>query len=150
MKPYTDRTALESPRAECTRGLTLFELLVVLAILALLATLIAPRVIGYLGRAKSDIARTQIGNIATALELYFYDVGAYPDAEDGLAALASPPHGVETWRGPYFKDEAGLIDPWGRPYLYIRADNGDAFVVTTLGRDGAEGGEGEDTDLSKS
>lgn len=133
------------------KGLTLFELLVVLAILALLATLIAPRVVGYLGRAKSDIALAQASNIAASLELFYIDHGRYPNEAEGLAALIAPPEGNNpaSWRGPYFKEEQGLIDPWGRDYLYEVNENGEAFWIISFGRDGAEGGEGDDTDIRR-
>ncbi len=131
------------------QGLTLFELLIVLAILAFIATLVAPRVVGYLGRAKSDIARTQAANLASSLELYFLDFGRYPTPDEGLAALVAAPENAETWLGPYLKDESGLTDPWGRAYLYSVAETGDAFEVYTLGRNGEEGGDGEDADIRK-
>lgn len=131
------------------RGLTLFELLVVLAILAFLATLVAPRVVGYLGRAKSDIARSQAANIAASLELFFLDYGRYPTNEEGLIALVEAPAGSTEWRGPYLKEETALTDPWGRPYLYSPETSAEAFEVASLGRDGAEGGDGEDADIRK-
>lgn len=131
------------------RGLTLFELLVVLAILAFLATLVAPRVVGYLGRAKSDIARSQAANIAASLELFFLDHGRYPTEEEGLAALVDGPVNSTQWHGPYLKEETALTDPWGRVYLYTPDQNIDAFEVVSLGRDGTEGGSGEDADIRK-
>ncbi len=131
------------------QGLTLYELLIVLAILAMLATLIAPRVVGYLGRAKSDTARTQLSNLATSLELYFFDVGTYPTEDQGLKALLEAPAGITSWRGPYLKEIEGLTDPWGRTYSYKLDLETDIFTVSTLGRDGVEGGKGEDADIFK-
>jgi len=131
------------------RGLTLFELLVVLAILAFLAALVAPRVIGYLGRAKSDIARTQAANLAASLELFFLDFERYPTPEEGLQSLVTAPSGATAWRGPYLKDQGGLIDPWGRPYLYEQDPETEEFTVGSLGRDGEEGGSGENEDIRK-
>ncbi len=130
-------------------GLTLFELLVVLAILAFLAALVAPRVVGYLGRAKSDIARTQAANLAASLELFYLDFERYPTMEEGLEALVTAPEGAVAWRGPYLKDAGGLIDPWGRPYLYEQDPETEEFILASLGRDGAEGGSGEDEDIRK-
>lgn len=130
--------------------MTLFELLVVLAIIALLATLVAPRVVGYLGRAKSDIAVSQLSSLVSSLELYAIDQGGeYPSAELGLRALVEAPVGVDTWTGPYLRDVDGLIDPWDRPYLYRLNQDNTQFVVFTLGKDGVEGGEGENRDLEK-
>ena len=148
MTQYTDQH-------QCARrkqkGLTLFELLVVLAILTLLATLIAPRVIGYLGRAKSDVARAQAANIAASLELFYIDHDRYPDASEGLDALLTAPASddAQFWRGPYFKEETGLTDPWGRPYLYEVDETRDGFTVISFGRDGVEGGEGDDADIRR-
>lgn len=142
MKRFTEDKTKE-------RGLTLFELLVVLAILALLATVIAPRVVGYLGRAKSDIALSQATNIASSLELFYFDMGRYPTPDEGLAALVNQPAGEASWRGPYLKEEIAIIDPWGEPYGYeINPDN-ELFKVTSFGRDKAEGGDGEDADIIK-
>lgn len=131
------------------QGLTLFELLVVLAILALLATLIAPRVVGYLGRAKSDIARSNVSGIASSLELFYLDYGRYPTPKEGLSILARAPEtgGDGLWRGPYIKDETNFTDPWGRTYLL--EVTGDAFTIRSLGRDGEPGGDGEDADIEK-
>jgi general secretion pathway protein G len=122
---------------------------VVLAILAFLATLVAPRVVGYLGRAKADIARTQAANIASSLELFFLDFGRYPTEEEGLAALIRAPDGAAEWSGPYMKEESGLTDPWGQLYLYAPAEGGNTFEVASLGRDGKEGGDGEDADIRR-
>src|SRR5262249_34856981 len=99
-------------------GFTLLELLVVLAILGLLAAIIAPRVIGYLSQAKTSTAKTQINNITSALELYRLDVGHYPSQQEGLSALVAAPQGVVGWNGPYLKNQTGVTDPWGQPYLY--------------------------------
>ena len=150
MRLYT-KTRPGKPNRASQQGLTLFELLVVLAILALLATLIAPRVVGYLGRAKSDIALAQASNIAASLELFYIDYGRYPTAAEGLTALVSPPsgEGASFWRGPYFKEEQGLIDPWGRGYLYEVDESGDSFWVISFGRDGDEGGDGDDADIRR-
>lgn len=143
---YINKTK-KKPTAPLQKGLTLFELLVVLTILALMATLIAPRVVGYLGRAKSDTAQTQAANIAAALELFYLDLDRYPSLEEGLGALVTPLDGTLTWRGPYLKEASGLIDPWGRTYVYGVSEDGDNFTVTTYGKDGAEGGDGDDTDI---
>ena len=145
MKSHTKRTIHRNGQ----RGLTLFELLVVLAILALLSTLIAPRVIGYLGRAKTEIAKSQTANIAASLELFYLDLGRYPSVDEGLMSLIEPPNGLSAWRGPYMKEASALTDPWGRQYIYTPDDTFDAFTIISYGRDGKEGGEHDDADILK-
>ena len=75
-------------------GFTLLELLVVLGIIVLLATLVAPQVLRYLGTARTQTAKAQIGSISTALELYALDSGGFPNQQSGLAALVQPPAGA--------------------------------------------------------
>lgn len=130
------------------RGFTLLELLVVLAILGLLAGLVAPRVIEYFSRAKSDTARLQVENLSAALDLYRLDVGRYPTQTEGLAALMRRPAGVAQWGGPYLKGSEVPADPWGNAYNYrAPGRDGRAFDLYTLGADAAAGGEGENRDI---
>ena len=134
--------------AGCDAGFTLLELLVVLGIIALLATVAAPQVLQYLGKARTDTAKAQISAISTALELYALDAGGFPSQQAGLSALITDPTGTPGWKGPYLKNANGLIDPWGRPYNYkFPGRNGQAEVFT-LGRDNAVGGTGENQDVS--
>lgn len=148
MKPSSDTYRNRSHREA---GITLMEMLVAMLIVAFLATLVAPRVIGYLGRSKTNVAEAQISSIATALELFYLDVGRYPlPDEEGLSALVEAPDTVTGWQGPYFDRASGLVDPWGRPYTYALQETGDRYILTSLGRDGEVGGDGEDRDLSRS
>lgn len=133
---------------EAEAGFTLLELLVVLGILALLATFAAPQVLRYLGKARTESAKIQINAIASALELYALDNGRYPPPQPGLGALMQPPPGATRWNGPYLKKSEGLMDPWGRPYQYRTPGRSGPFDVFTLGRDNAPGGSGEDQDVS--
>ena len=129
-------------------GYTLLELLVVIGILALLATVATPQVMRYFSKAKTEIAALQVRNLATAVELYFVETGKYPPAELGLKALLEAPQGETRWNGPYLKGGKDLLDPWNRPYLYRFPGQKAEFEVYTLGRDGAPGGNGEDADIS--
>ncbi|MGX5805661.1 type II secretion system major pseudopilin GspG [Bradyrhizobium sp. Arg314] len=129
-------------------GFTLVELLVVLAIIALIATLVAPQVLRYLGSARTNAAKAQIHNIESALELYYVDNAKYPTADEGLNALVKAPAGESRWNGPYLKGSTGLNDPWGRPYLYEVKSDASAVTIQTLGRDGKPDGSGEDQDVS--
>ena len=130
-----------------TAGFTLLELLVVLAILALLAGLVGPRVLKQLSGAKSNAAALQIKNIEAALDLFRLDIGRYPTAQEGLAALIQRPADTVKWRGPYLKNKDGLIDSWSLPYLYRIPGRSSDFDVYSLGADNAEGGEGENRDI---
>lgn len=129
-------------------GFTLVELLVVLAIIALIATLAAPQVLRYLGSARTNAAKAQIRNIESALELYYVDNAKYPTAEEGLSALVTAPAGDDRWNGPYLKGTSGLSDPWGKPYSYEVKADASWVSIRTFGRDGKPDGSGEDQDVS--
>lgn len=129
-------------------GFSLLELLVVLAIMGLLAAIVAPQVIRYLGSSRSQTSKVQVQNTAAALELYRLDVGRYPTAEEGLKALVSAPSTATGWNGPYLQQATALNDPWGKPYLYrVPGRDGREIDVYTLGSDGSEGGSGEAKDV---
>ncbi len=129
------------------RGFSLLEVLVVLAIIALVAGVVGPRAINYFSRAKTKTAALQIKEIESSLELYFLDTGRYPGEDVGLAALVSAPPAETRWNGPYLKQASALMDPWNRPYRYRYPGQRSEFDVFTLGRDGSEGGSGEDQDV---
>ena len=130
-------------------GFTLVEILVVMVILGLLFGLVGPRVIDYLSRAKLDIARLQMENLATALDLYRRDVGGYPSQEEGLRALVAEPAGTARWNGPYLKDRAVPLDPWDRAYIYAMPGVHDgSYDLSSLGQDGVEGGDEEAADIT--
>lgn len=132
-------------RGSRTRGFTLVELLVVLAILALLVGLVGPRVLNQLGGAKSKTAAVQIADLDKSLELFKLDVGRFPTTEEGLDALLKKPASVASgWNGPYLKG-AVPADPWGKPYQYKLT--GGSVEILSLGADGAAGGDGENADV---
>jgi general secretion pathway protein G len=126
----------------------LVELLVVLAILGLLVALAAPRVIKYLGTAKSDTAHIQIEKLGGVLDLYRLEVGRYPTEQEGLESLVERPPQVDAWNGPYLKNRDALTDPWGKPYVYRSPGEHGEYDLYTLGADSKEGGEGEDKDVT--
>lgn len=128
-------------------GFTLVELLVVLVILALLAALVGPKVIGYMSSSKVKTAHVQIAAYQTALELYHLDLGRYPQSTEGLAALAKAPSGAAGWAGPYL-DKAVAADPWGTPYDYTSVPDGSAYTLRSFGADGKAGGEGDNADIA--
>ncbi|HEX8232262.1 MAG TPA: type II secretion system major pseudopilin GspG [Caulobacteraceae bacterium] len=128
-------------------GFTLLELLVVLAILGLLAAIVAPQVLKYLGSSRSQTGKVQVENINAALELYRLDIGRYPTAQEGLQALVTAPATAATWNGPYLQKAAALTDPWGEPYAYRVPGRHGEVDVFTLGSDKVEGGKGEARDV---
>jgi general secretion pathway protein G len=132
-------------------GFTLVEIMVVIIVIAVLATLVAPNAFQHVGRAKDATARAQVEMLSAAVEAYRLDNDRYPTTEQGLAALRAAPAGeprARAWRGPYLRRDVPA-DPWGRPYLYRSpgAANPEGYDLLTLGRDGVEGGEGEDADV---
>lgn len=129
------------------RGYSLLELLVVLAILGLIIAIAAPRAIGFFEASKAKTAKIQIANISAALDLFYLSNSAYPSESQGLKALNERPEGLETWDGPYLNRADGIIDPWGRPYLYKQPGTHGKVDVLTLGADGKEGGADEDRDI---
>ena len=138
----------QNGRRKGEAGFTLVELLVVLVILVLLASIIGPRVIGYLGSSRAKTAHIQIESLVTAMELFHIDVGRYPTSTEGLTALVKSPGNIPGWNGPYLTKGGVPQDPWGRPYLYQAGQNGTSFEIKTLGADGKEGGTDENADVS--
>lgn len=128
-------------------GFTLLELLVVLAILGLLAAIVGPQVLRYLGSSKTQAAQVQVKNIAASLQLFRLDAGRYPTNAEGLGALVKAPASVPIWNGPYLPDASAITDPWGKPYLLRAPGQHGEVDIYTLGSDGAVGGSGEASDV---
>lgn len=117
---------------------TLVELMLVVIIIAVLASMVIPRLTGRSEEAKIAVAQADINtNIATALRLYELDNGAFPTTQEGLSALMSPPASASNWKGPYLEKEP--VDPWGRPYQYKSpGTHRPDYDLYSLGRDGVE------------
>ena len=123
-------------------GFTLVELLIVMVILGLLASLVAPQMFGKVASSKIKVAKTQISLISTAIDTYMLDVGELP-TELGELTKSS----AAGWDGPYLKGEVPL-DPWGNAYV-LKAEPGNfKYTIVSYGPDGKEGGEGDDADIS--
>ena len=147
-RPPTTAGGMNRSRA----GFTLVEMLVIITIIAVLAAVVAPEVFKNVGDANASAARQQIELLGTALDSYRLDNHAYPGTEQGLAALRTEPVTGDRpprWRGPYLR-RAVPDDPWKRPYVYVSPGraNPQGFDLYSLGRDGREGGEGEDADVT--
>ena len=137
---------------ENRKGFTLIEIMVVIVILALLAALVGPKLMGRTDDAKITDARVQIKNIETALKLYKLDNGNYPSTEQGLTALVTKPtvgvipNGYK--EGGYLESKKVPKDPWGSDYLYISPGEHGDYDLFSYGSDGAKGGEGKNVDIT--
>jgi general secretion pathway protein G len=129
-------------------GYTLLELLVVLVILTLIIGLAGPVVLRQFGSAKTNTAKIEVNRIATDAEFFRVDVGRFPTQEEGLQALITQPESAAGWAGPYLPKLSQLNDPWGNEYLYTLGSDGETIEVRSLGADGAQGGSGENVDVS--
>lgn len=136
------------------QAFTFIEIMVVVAILAILAALVVPRIMGRTDDAKRTAAKVQIRNIEGALQLYKLDNGVYPSTEQGLRSLVEKPSvGVipKKWKlGGYLPKLPE--DPWGNPYKYLspvqRGEYKVEYEITSLGTDGEVGGEGVNADIT--
>lgn len=128
------------------KGFTLIEIIIVVIIMSLIATLIVPRLFKKVEKSKKQITKTQIVMVENAVKMFKLDTGRYPTTDEGLEALMKKPDNINNWDGPYL--EKGLPkDPWGREYLYVYPGKNYLFEITSLGADGQPGGEGENADI---
>ncbi len=134
-------------RTEVETGFSLIELIVVLVILGLLATVVGPRVMDRLGKGKSEIAKLQIDQLEGALGLFRFDVGRYPTTNEGLHGLIETA-GVQNWSGPYLDKRTLPKDPWGREYQYRAPGQYGDFDLWSWGADGTQGGEDDNADVA--
>lgn len=139
-------------RSRAREGFTLIELLVVMAILGILATVVTFSVFREVDKARVTAAEQQIAQFKVALQKYCMDVGLPPSNEQGLEGLLERP-GDEAlgkgWAGPYMESDAIPLDPWKRKYIYRTTDSEAVpFEIISYGKDGVEGGEGVNADIS--
>lgn len=125
------------------RALTLIEVMVVVVILAILATTVTISVRDYLITGKQSAAKQEVAQIAAALELYFMENDRYPTTQEGLAVLQA-----RTEKHPDGLIRGGdLNDPWGHPYQYVCPGVKGSFDLVCYGADGLEGGSGGAADI---
>lgn len=130
------------------RGFTLIEMLVVILILAILASLIIPRLVGRTSDAKIAKAKADISTLGGLLQQFRMDNDRYPTTEEGLQALRVRPSDAPNWKGPYTTKDIP-VDPWGNEYVYqAPGPNGQDFLITSYGADGAPGGDGDAADIT--
>lgn len=135
-------------RAAC--GFTLIELMIVMAIIAMLAALVGPRLMGALTSSQGKATKVQIETLSTSIESFRLDTGRYPSGTEGLVVLLqNTPTPIPNWHGPYLKKMLIPKDAWGRDFLYeIPPKKGNPeFDLYSLGADGLPGGENENADV---
>lgn len=132
--------------ARAQQGFTLLELLVVMVIIGLLASIVAPQYFSQLGKSNAKVAKAQIESFGQALDQYRLDIGRYPTTEQGLGALRALPAGVARWQGPYLKKDVPL-DPWNNAYHYTSPGQHGDYDLVSYGADAQPGGEGEAADV---
>ena len=134
------------------QGFSFLELMVVVVILGILATYVAPRFMGRADDAKTVKAKVDIASLETALKLYALDNGTYPTTDQGLAALVEKPSTEPVplkWREKGYLEKSRVPkDPWGREYLYLSPGIHDDYDIISYGADGVPGGEGKDRDVN--
>jgi general secretion pathway protein G len=145
------RIKLMQSRANRRTGFTLLEMLVVLAIVALLVSIVGPRLFGRADAAKVQAATAQIKVLRGAVELMRMEINVYPTEEQGLGLLTTAPTDSALsakWKGPYLNENIVPVDPWGNAYIYAPpAASGKGFTLKSYGADGKPGGTGHDADL---
>jgi len=133
------------------KGFSFIELMVVVIILGILASVIVPRYMGRTDEAKTVKAKIDIAAIETSLKLYRLDNGTYPSTEQGLAALIERPTtepAAPNWNEPgYLEKKVIPKDPWSREYLYLSPGVHGEYDILSYGADGAPGGEGKNQDI---
>ncbi len=130
------------------KGFTLLELLVVMVIIGLLASYVAPRFFDQVGKSEGKAARAQLDAFEKALAAYRLDTGSFPSSEQGLKALVDRPAAVPKWAGPYLS-KAVPFDPWGNHYVYqLNTGQSRDYELLSLGKDGRRGGSGDAADIS--
>ena len=142
-----DRKAIRT-RMRGEGGFTLIEILVVITIIALIMSLVGPRVLNYLAESKVKAAKIQIQSLGSALDLFNLDTGRYPSTGEGLAALVQSPGTIPSWNGPYLKGGVVPNDPWGKAYVYRSPGEHGPYDIMSYGSDGQEGGTGTAADIT--
>ncbi len=150
MFPRMRKNGWRGRLAQAEEGFTLIELMVVILIIGLLATIVVQNLRGATDKAKRIKAEADISAFKTALDRYYLDNGSYPTTDQGLPALVAAP---TTGKIPADYPEGGYIekvptDPWGNPYFY--QSDGNSYVLKSFGADGVEGGAGKNADIDGS
>ena len=135
----------EKNRKRNSSGFTIVEILVVVIIIAVLASMIAPKFFRHIGQAKQSVAKNNIIALESAIDIFSVDYGRLPE---NLEELVTRPADIaeEKWQTPSIKAK-DLIDPWERQYLYKQPGDNGPYDLYSLGKDGQESGKDEDADI---
>ena len=136
-----------SERRHWQGGFSLIELIGVMVILGLMATVVGPQDMNRLAKGKAQIAKIQIDQLEGSLGLFRFDVGRYPSTAEGLRALIEN-SGIENWSGPYLDTRTLPKDPWNRNYEYRSPGQNGEFDLWSFGSDGNQGGESDAADIT--
>jgi general secretion pathway protein G len=131
-------------------GFTLLEMLVVLVIIGLIASLVGPQLMSRVDTSKVTAADTQVRMLKSSLDTMRLDIGRYPTKDEGLALLVTPPKDERVapkWQGPYLSENTVPLDPWGNPYQYDTLPGTTNVYIYSFGADGQAGGEGINADI---
>jgi general secretion pathway protein G len=134
-------------RNSTKKAFTIIELMVVITIIGILASLVAPKFMGKLETAKVKTTKAQLEMFSTALDSFNLDVGRYPTESEGLKVLWTKTKDIQGYDGPYLPKPVDA-DAWGNPYVYKVTSDDHAFDIISYGKDAKEGGEGKNADLS--
>jgi general secretion pathway protein G len=153
---YVSRVRCDTGKTEALKGqsgFTLIELMIVVVIVGILATLLIPRIMERPEEARRIKGKADIRSLESALKLYKLDTGTYPTTEQGLASLLTKPETnpiPKKWReGGYLDSKEVPKDPWGNPFYYASpGPDGRDYVITSYGYDGEPGGTGKNGDIS--
>lgn len=146
MTTNTRMLSNRAPRTRRSAGFTLMEILIVVAIIAIIGGIVANRIFGGADRAKWNLAKSQVQTVAQKIENYELDNGSVPQQLDDLV---SQPSGANSWLGPYAR-AAELKDPWGRAFEYRAPGESGKFDLISLGADGKPGGDSWNRDINSS
>jgi len=150
LRRFFPRPARASRVTAHAAGFTLLEMLVVLVIIGLIASLVGPQLMGRVDTSKVTAADTQVRMLKSALDTMRLDIGRYPTKDEGLALLVVPPKDDRTapkWQGPYLSENTVPMDPWGNPYQYDTLAGTTNVYIYSFGADGQPGGEGINADV---
>ena len=141
----------KSEKKHYSEGWTFIETLIVMAIVLVLTASVGFSAIKQLDKARIVTVKSQLESFSIALDSFYMDNGFYPSTDQGLEALWQKPTGnpePKNWNGPYLSKQIPL-DPWGNNYIYnVPGENGLPYGIISYGKDGMEGGEGNDQDIT--